>query len=134
MDFIAQCKAELSRRFNLSGAAPEAERLLINTGEVALHVEFYGPADNVSVYSLAGRALDEQSGELPPEERYALLRQLLQTNADLFERSLLRLYLDEGRPGIAMDCSPLNCRDAAQFGAELQGLLDAQAELRDILA
>lgn len=134
MDFITQCRAELARRFTLPAAALQAEHLLINADGGTLHVEFYAPADNVSVYGVAGRAPDEQSGELPPEERYGLLRQMLQTNADLFERSLLRLYLDEGRPGLAMDCSPLNCRDAAQFGAELQGLLDAQAALRDFLA
>ncbi|MDE0155249.1 MAG: hypothetical protein OXI88_02790 [Gammaproteobacteria bacterium] len=133
MDFITQCREELARRFNLSAAALQAEHLLVNADGGTLHVEFYEPADNVSVYSIAERALDGQSGELPPQERYTLLRQMLQTNADLSEWSLLRLYLDEERPGLAMDCSPLNCRDAAQFGAELQGLLDAQATLRNIL-
>ena len=128
MDFIAQCKAELARRFNLSDAALQAEHLLVNVDGVALHVEFYDPAGNVSVYGVAERALDEQ---LQPYELYTILRGMLQTNAELFKRSLLRLYLDEGRPGLALDCSPLNCRGPEQFGEELQGLLDAEVLLRD---
>ncbi len=130
-DFITGCKAELARRFNLADAALRDEQLVISVDGVTLHIEFYPPADNVSVYSTSAQALDEQ---LQAEETYTLLRGMLQTNGELYQRSLLRLYIAEGRPGLALDCSPLNCRDAEQFGTELQGLLDAQVQLRDLLA
>ncbi len=131
MDFITHCKTELAQRFNLADDALHDEHLVITVDGVTLHVEFYPPADHVSVYSVTAQALHEQ---LHAEETYTLLRGMLQTNGELCKRSLLRLYIDEGRPGLALDCSPLNCRDAEQFGAELQGLLDAETQLRDLLA
>ena len=127
MNFIDQCKSKLAEYFGLSTQQLEAGHLVMNTGGSPLHVEFHPPTDTVSVYC---RGAGVRLEELPLPDHYLILQRALETGADLYERSLLRLYLDEGCFGVVMDCSPLNCPDADDFMAALQELLNCK-ELLD---
>ena len=127
MNIIEQCKSKLTQHFGLSVQQLQAEHLVLDMDKSSLHVEFHQPSDSVSVYCRAGNA---QLEELPLSEQYLIMLRALETNAELYERSLLRLYLDEGNFGVVMDCSPLNCPDADHFMAALQELLNCK-ELLD---
>ena len=128
MNFIDQCKSKLTQHFGLSAQQLQAEHLVLDLDKSSLHVEFHQPSESVSVYCRAAGALSE---ELPLQEQYLILLRALETNAELYDRSLLRLYLDEGSFGVVIDCSPLNCPDAGRFMAALQELLNCK-ELLDI--
>ena len=128
MNFIDQCKSKLTQQFGLNEQQLQAEHLVIDMDRRALHVEFLQPSDSVSVHCLGGSAGLE---DLPLPEQYLVLQRALETNAELYERSLLRLYLDEGSFGVAMDCSPLNCADADRFMAALQELLSCKELLEN---
>ena len=126
MGFIEQCKGRLMQHFGLTSQQLRAERVLLETAAASLYVAFHDPSDTVSVYSAATQPFTAQFEELPVPEECAALRQVMETNAELFARSLLRLYLDDGRLGLAMDCSALNCRDGGQFLRAVQDLLNAR--------
>ena len=128
MNFIDQCKSNLTQQFGLSEQQLNAEHLVIDMDGSVLHVEFHQPSDSVSVYCRSNGAELE---ELPLPEQYLVLHRALQTNAELYERSLLRLYLDEGSFGVVMDCSPLNCADSGRFMAALQELLSCKELLEN---
>ena len=132
MDFIEQCKARLIRHFGLTAQQLQAECVLLETDAAALFVAFHGPSDTVSVYSTSVQPFTAQFEELSLPEEWMALRQLMETNAELFERSLLRLYLDDGHLGLAMDCSALNCRDGDHFLRAVQDLLTARQQLDNI--
>ena len=131
MNFIGQCKSKLMQQFGLSEQQLQAEHLVLDMDGSMLHVEFHQPADCVSAYCLGNGAGLE---ELPLPEQYLVLQRALQTNAELYERSLLRLYLDEGSLGVVMDCSPLNCADTDRFMAALQELLSCKELLENPVA
>ena len=132
MDFIEQCKSQLAQHFGLTLQQLQAEHVSLETATAALYVAFHEPSDTVSVYSTAMRSFTAQLEELPLSEVCTALRQAMETNAELFERSLLRLYLDDGRLGLAVDCSALNCRDGAHCLRAVQDLLQARRQLDDI--
>ena len=132
MNFIEQCKAELMAYFGLNAQQLQAEHLLLDTDTISVHLEFHAPSETVSVYSAASEPVAEQLAELPLPEQYIALRQALKTNADLFNRSLLRLYIDNGAFGLVMDCSPLNCQDGTRFIAALQELLVSKQQFDSV--
>ena len=131
MNFIGQCKSKLMQQFGLSEQQLQAEHLVLDMDGSTLHVEFHEHSDSVGVYCRSNAAELE---ELPLPEQYLLLQRALQTNAELYERSLLRLYLDEGSFGVVMDCSPLNCADTDRFMAALQELLSCKELLENPVA
>lgn len=132
MGFIEQCKVRLAQYFGLAPQQLQAERVLLETAAAALYVAFHEPSDTVSVYSAATQPFGAQFEELPAPEESMALRQVMETNAELFDRSLLRLYLDDGRLGLAMDCSALNCRDGEHFLRAVQDLLNARQQLDEV--
>ena len=132
MGFIEQCRARLIQHFGLAAQQLQAESVLLETAAADLYVAFHEPSDTVSVYSTATQPFTAQFEELPLPEECMALRQVMETNAELFERSLLRLYLDDVRLGIAVDCSALNCRDGDHFLRAVQDLLTARQQLDNI--
>ena len=132
MSFIDECKAQLTHYLGLNAEQLQAERLLVTVDGTLLNVEFYSPEESVSIYSIADEAIVGPSAGLSAYEEYMLLRQALQTNAELFEHTMVRICMDGDRLGVIMNCSPLNCPGPERFGDVLRQLLQCRATLQSI--